>query len=125
MEISSNSIIIHQILPSLTEIDLNPVLYYRRSSRQGAIDEYPADRIFSNDRIPSLPRISKMRSTISGRLQDKDFFLLRSVPLLGLRADDSPRKSSRHRVLPPGYEKSSLSHGLPRLDIPQHLGLRQ
>ena len=72
---------IQKIRPISTVIDLNAILYNRRSfARQGATDEHPAVRLCSNHGFPADTRISQMRPPLPRRLQNQELLLSRSIP---------------------------------------------
>ena len=118
--------IFHRLHPIPAVIDLNAILYNRRSfPLQEATDEYTADRLRPDHGLPAASRISKMRSAIQGGLQGQELFLFRSVSFFGLCPADLSRKSPRKRVLSSNDEEPSLSYGLSKADLSEHVGPRQ
>ena len=114
--------IVKRIQAILTVIDLNSILYYRRSfgpKLQGATDEHSAYRLRPDHGLLAASRVPKMRSPLPRGLQDQEFFLSRSVPLSGLRPADLPGKPSRYRGLPANHEEPALPHGYPRPRLPR------
>jgi len=59
-------------------------------------------------RLSSKKTIRQMRSQISRQLQDKNFFMFRSISVHGIRSDNLPSKSSRHRNLSSGNAAKTL-----------------
>ncbi len=73
-------------------------------------------------RLSSKKTIRQMRSQISRQLQDKNFFMFRSISLHGIRSDNVPPKSSRHRNLPESNATETLSLRNSRKSFTQHFG---
>src|SRR4030042_2467967 len=120
--------VIHGIRPVSSVIDLNVILYNRRSSDpkyQGAPDEYSAYRLRSGHGFSAAARVSEMRPALSGGLQNPEIHVPRPVLLSGLCPTDLPGKPPRYRVLPANHEEPALSYGHPRPHLPQQLGQRQ
>ena len=59
-------------------------------------------------RLSSQKTIRQMCSPIPRQLQDKNFFMFRSISLHGIRSDNVPSKSSRHRNLPESNAPETL-----------------
>src|SRR4030042_5438215 len=100
--------ITQRIQPVLVVIDLNEILYNRRSSdskHQGATDEYPAYRLRPDHGFSAPARVSKMRPALSGGLQSPEIYVPRPVLLSGFRPTDLPGKPPRYRVLPGNHDE--------------------
>src|SRR5271156_1138377 len=77
-------------------------------------DEYWTHRVLPTDRVPSPPRVSKVRSPLRWRSLSEKSVLLGSVSGGGVRSVNLPRQSSRHRSLPALCQWQTLPHGVPR-----------
>jgi hypothetical protein len=69
-------------------------------------DEYWTHCVLPTDRVPSPPRISKVRSPLRWWSLSEKSVLLGSVSRDGVRSVDLPRESSRHRSLPADANES-------------------
>src|SRR5260370_4745816 len=78
-------------------------------------DEYWTHCVLPTDRVPSPPRISKVRSPLRWWSLSEKSVLLGSVSRDGVRSVALPRESSRHRSLPAFCQWQTLPHGGPRL----------
>ena len=73
-------------------------------------------------RLSSKKTIRQMRSQILRQLQDKNFFMFRSISLHGIRSDNVSPKSSRYRNLPESNATKTLSLRHPWKSFTHHLG---
>src|SRR4030067_1508635 len=118
--------IIQKMRPFFAVIDLNVILYNRRSfAFRGATDEHSTIRLRPDHGLPSSSRVSEMRPAVSWGLQGPKIFVPRSVLLSGFRPTDLSGKPPRYRLLLESREKPALSHGHPRPHLSQQLGQLQ
>jgi hypothetical protein len=83
--------------------------------------EFWTDYLFSVDGIPSHLRVSSMRKPLQWQLQGQKFFMLGSVSIHGFRTTYLSRKPERYPSMLACSSKQTLSHGLPREDLPKHI----
>src|SRR6185503_9551038 len=116
---------LRRLSPMRRGIDLNSkpaqlmlpqLLQRRRADEFWQIDFYATDGL-SSDQI-----FSPLRATLRRRFQGKEFFLLGSVPVHGLRPAYLSRKPARYRSMPAGATAQALSSWDSRSDLAQHLG---
>ena len=104
---------IQKIRPIFKVIDLNAILYNRRSfALQGATDEHPTVRLYSNHGFPADARISQRRPALPRGLQNQKLLLSRSIPLPGFCPTNLPGKPPRYRGLSSNHAKSDFHMGI-------------
>ena len=96
--------------------------YFGAPDNKGAINEYRQNSFFSNYGILASIRIPQMCRTISGRLQDQNFFVHGSIFVHVFCAINLSRKFARHRIMFAINEQQALSHGYSRFHFQKHLG---
>ena len=104
-------------------IDLKSILYCDHScnsNTKGVVNEYWQNYIFTNYGFLAHARISKMCQSLSRQLQSAKLFLLRSIPMHGIRPTNFSRKPSRHRSLFAFCPKQTLSRWVSRQSFTQY-----
>jgi len=93
--------------------DFNSVVNFGQNTfveiLEGLANVHWTNSFLATDRLFAKTPIRQMRSPIPRQLQDKNFFMFLPIPLHGIRSDNIPSKSSRHRNLP----KSNATKTLP------------
>ena len=110
----------------MTGIDLkSPIDFGHKTfidSLKGSANVRRANSFLTTDRLSSQKTIRQMRSTISGQPSNKNFLLLRSIPLYGLCPDNLSPESSRHRKLSSSNAVETLPLRNTRKCFTQHIG---
>jgi hypothetical protein len=66
---------------------------------KGLADVHRKNSVLTTDRLPAKTQVRRMCSPILWQLSDKNFLLLRSIPLYGFCSDNISPESSGHRDL--------------------------
>jgi len=94
-------------------------------AHKGPAYEHRTYHFFTNHGFHSQAPIQSMYPSLSRQLPPADIFVLRSIPVHGLRATDLQRIAPRHRDLSAGDEAKTLPCRLPWPDCQEHSGRRQ
>ena len=110
----------------MTVFDFNSFVDFGQNismaTSKGLANVHWTNSFLTTNRLPAKTRIRQMCSTIPRQLQDKNFFLLRSIPLYGFCSDNLSSEPSRHRNLSSGNAAKTLSLRNSRKSFTQHFG---
>jgi hypothetical protein len=110
----------------MTVIDFNSPINFGQitfpTTLKGLANAHRANNFLTTDRLPAKTRIRQMCSSISWQLSDKNFFLLRSIPLYGFCSNNISTEPSGHRNLSASNAFQTLSLRHPWKSFSQHPG---
>ena len=96
-------------------IDFNSSVDFGQNSLfetlKGLANVHRKNSFLTNDRPPAKTQVRRMCWPIPWQLSDKNFLLLRSIPLYGFCSDNISPESSGHRDLPASDEVQVIPHG--------------
>ncbi len=92
------------------------------ATSKGLANVHGTNSFLTTDRLLAKTQFRQMRSPISRQLPDKNFFLLRSIPLYGFCSNNISTEPSGHRNLSASNAFQTLSLRHPWKSFSQHPG---
>ena len=110
----------------MTVIDFNLIVHFGQNvsmaTSKGSANVHRTNSFLTTNRPPTKTRVRQMCSAIPRKLQDKNFFLLRSISLYGFCSDNLSPEPSRHRNLPSSNAAETLPLRYTGECFPNHAG---